>query len=452
MTTKTEEALGLQWGASLGETPWNVWMDANLVKIGATAQISVINRTTTAPPGSFVEGNRYIVGTGATGAWSAKDGQLAVAVDGSYQFYALKKGWIIEDQSDGYLYKWNGTSFDKQAKYSDVTAAISAHNAAADPHPGYALESTIGAANGVAPLDAGSQVPAAHLGNYSTTVATDAAIDAAVADEAALRSDADTAHVNAADPHAQYVLESTIGAASGVAPLDAGSKVPAAYLPSYVDDVIESADFASLPATGETGKIYVTLDTNRSWRWSGSAYVDISNPGTTDNVVEGDTNKYFTEARVRNTPLTGLATGDNADLSATDLVLAAFGKIATRFSSLATSIANIFKKLEDVTAVASSAGALNLDLSLGNYFTLALTEDVTGITFSNLPGANKGATVLVRITQDATARTVAWPASFKWAGGAAPAVSTAAGAVDVLALTTVDNGTTWQATLSKEFA
>jgi len=64
-----------------------------------------------------------------------------------------------------------------------------------------------------------------------------------------------------------------IGANSGIAPLDSGGKVPAANLPSYVDDVIEAADFAALPSTGETSKIYVTLDTGKTYRWSGSAYV-----------------------------------------------------------------------------------------------------------------------------------------------------------------------------------
>jgi hypothetical protein len=43
-----------------------------------------------------------------------------------------------------------------------------------------------------------------------------------------------------------------------------------------VDDVIEVASFSALPSTGETGKIYITLDTNKIYRWSGSVYVEIS--------------------------------------------------------------------------------------------------------------------------------------------------------------------------------
>ncbi len=53
-------------------------------------------------------------------------------------------------------------------------------------------------------------------------------------------------------------------------------KVPASELPSYVDDVIEVADYAALPTTGETGKIYITLDTNKVYRWSGSVYIEIA--------------------------------------------------------------------------------------------------------------------------------------------------------------------------------
>lgn len=53
-------------------------------------------------------------------------------------------------------------------------------------------------------------------------------------------------------------------------------KVPASQLPSYVDDVLEYANTAAFPATGEAGKIYVAMDTNKVYRWSGSAYVEIS--------------------------------------------------------------------------------------------------------------------------------------------------------------------------------
>lgn len=104
---------------------------------------------------------------------------------------------------------------------------------------------------------------------------------------------------------------------------------------------------------------------------------------------------------------------------------------------------------QKVTTLTSSAGVVNIDLSLGKYFVLALTENVTSITFSNAPGSGFGDSIMLRITQHASsAKTVAWPASFRWEGSA-PAVSTTLSAVDLLALTTLDNGTKWEATLSK---
>jgi hypothetical protein len=88
------------------------------------------------------------------------------------------------------------------------------------------------------------------------------------------------------------------GAASGVCPLDATSKIAAIYLPSFVDDVLEFANLAAFPGTGENAKIYVALDSNKTYRWSGSAYIEISpSPGSTDAVPEGSTNLYFTNIR-----------------------------------------------------------------------------------------------------------------------------------------------------------
>lgn len=67
-----------------------------------------------------------------------------------------------------------------------------------------------------------------------------------------------------------------IGTANGIASLDQSGKVPSSQLPSYVDDVLEYASTSAFPETGESGKIYVALDTNKTYRWSGSTYVQIS--------------------------------------------------------------------------------------------------------------------------------------------------------------------------------
>lgn len=66
------------------------------------------------------------------------------------------------------------------------------------------------------------------------------------------------------------------GQPNGVATLDGSGLVPSAQLPSYVDDVLEFPTFSAFPAVGETGKIYIAQDTNFQYRWSGSAYFQLS--------------------------------------------------------------------------------------------------------------------------------------------------------------------------------
>jgi hypothetical protein len=88
--------------------------------------------------------------------------------------------------------------------------------------------------------------------------------------------------------------------ANGYAGLDSSGKVASAQLPSYVDDVLEYANLAGLPGTGSAGIIYVALDTGKIYRWTGSAYVEISpSPGTTDSLTEGSVNLYFTNSRAQ---------------------------------------------------------------------------------------------------------------------------------------------------------
>jgi hypothetical protein len=66
------------------------------------------------------------------------------------------------------------------------------------------------------------------------------------------------------------------GNANGYAGLDGTGKVPSAQLPGYVDDVLEFANLGAFPGTGTSGIIYVAIDSNLTYRWTGSAYVAIS--------------------------------------------------------------------------------------------------------------------------------------------------------------------------------
>jgi hypothetical protein len=119
---------------------------------------------------------------------------------------------------------------------------------------------------------------------------------------------ASTPAVPTQDQHAvnkKYVDDSISGIDLSTKADLVDGKVPSTQLPSYVDDVIEVDDLAALPAEGEASKIYVTKDTNKCYRWSGSGYVEISaSPGTTDDVVEGSTNLYFTNERAKTAAVT----------------------------------------------------------------------------------------------------------------------------------------------------
>lgn len=73
-----------------------------------------------------------------------------------------------------------------------------------------------------------------------------------------------------------FVTIASKGIANGIASLNENGKIPESQLPSYVDDVLEFENLAAFPTVGESGKIYVAIDTNLTYRWSGSTYVEIS--------------------------------------------------------------------------------------------------------------------------------------------------------------------------------
>ena len=140
-----------------------------------------------------------------------------------------------------------------------------------------------------------------------------------------------------------------------------GGVIPANQLPSFVDDVLEYADLASFPVIGEASKIYVAIDTNKTYRWSSTQYVEIGGGGvalgetsltayrgdrgkiaydhslsqgnphntTTSEIAEG-TNKYFTDLRVKNTVLSGLVKTNSSNVTNTDTVEVAVGKLAAK--------------------------------------------------------------------------------------------------------------------------
>lgn len=99
--------------------------------------------------------------------------------------------------------------------------------------------------------------------------------------------------------NSQVILQSEKGKADGVATLDSSGKIPTEQIPGMFDDVVEFENFAAFPETGETGKIYVALDTNISYRWSGSTYIKVGSPlelgETSTTAYAGDKGKATTD-------------------------------------------------------------------------------------------------------------------------------------------------------------
>lgn len=129
------------------------------------------------------------------------------------------------------------------------------------------------------------------------------------------------------------------GSANGVASLDGNGKVPSSQLPSYVDDVVEgyyyNGQFYTDSAhtkliTPETGKIYVDLNTNKTYRWSGTTYVEIS---------QSTIHKYVGEFTVSSTQTTGSAT-INHSLGSSDIIVNIYDKTTNSMVIMDITVSN----------------------------------------------------------------------------------------------------------------
>lgn len=141
------------------------------------------------------------------------------------------------------------------------------------------------------------------------------------------------------DKLSHYVPISVIGSAGGVASLDSTGKVPSSQLPSYVDDVIEgyyyNGNFYTDSAhtqliTPETGKIYVDLDTNKTYRWSGTTYVEIS---------QSTIHKFVGTFTVPTSQKTGSAT-INHSLGTSDIIVNVYDKTTNSMVIMDITVSN----------------------------------------------------------------------------------------------------------------
>lgn len=147
----------------------------------------------------------------------------------------------------------------------------------------------MGKSNGVATLDSTGKVPLTQLpdniGGGSNLELGETSTTAYPGDKGKRNANAINSLTTALDSLDSYskttrnqldAFKNTKGEALGIVPLDENGKVSSSYLPSYVDDVLEYDNRTAFPTTGESGKIYIALDTNKTYRWGGTTYVELS--------------------------------------------------------------------------------------------------------------------------------------------------------------------------------
>lgn len=101
----------------------------------------------------------------------------------------------------------------------------------------------------------------------------------------------------------------------------------------------------------------------------------------------------------------------------------------------------------------SGIATTEIDYELGSYVILNLTANIAALTFINPPSNQRVGSMRIRIVQDSTPRTIAWPASVKWpGGGGVPLLSTGSGAIDFVDLWTDNAGTVWYGIFNSDWS
>jgi hypothetical protein len=215
-----------------------------------------------------------------------------------------------------------------------------------------------------------------------------------------------TTYLTQSSATATYIPLSQKGVANGVAPLGADNKILSVHLPGGVDDIKEFADVASFPDPGEASIIYVALDTNVIYRWSGTAYVEISSslalgqtsstafPGDrglaletlTDNIVDGSQALALKDQIIRNTLTTTIPLVVNSIASTTANL--------TEFQVNGTKVLEVTPSgglNQNGTRLFHTTGTENIFVGIQSGKITGLSGDQnTGVGFDSLQGLTSG--------------------------------------------------------------
>ena len=225
------------------------------------------------------------------------------------------------------------------------------------------------------------------------------------------------------------------GQANGYAPLNASSQLADSYLTSNIPRLDGANNFTS---TFQSGGVSLAPTA------CGAALLDDAD------AAAGRTTLGLGTAAVRDEGYFALVGHNHSGVyEPADADIAKVNEAETITANWTfTGVTAFDKAYTPAVSDSISAGALTINCVDSNVFYVSMNANVTTLTLSN---PSDGQTINVFLTQDATgSRTMTWPASFKWPGGVAGVLSTAANSVDLLVATY--RGTSWHATLLKGFA
>jgi hypothetical protein len=189
-----------------------------------------------------------------------------------------------------------------------------------------------------------------------------------------------------------------------------GGLVPSSQLPPTVDEILEYNDLISFPPTGQSNKYYLALDTNKTYRWSGSVYTPI-NEGialgeTSSTAYRGDRGKIAYDH--------SQATGNPHGTTKNDIGLANVDNTSDLNKPISTAqqAALDLKKPLEIEEIISSSGTTNLNFSFNSYGSITQTGDII-INETNTNGNKKIAkTFLIQGSTNAN-HNITFPVSWK---------------------------------------
>lgn len=112
MAASQDPVFSLNYAWNNSSDNWAPGMDANMLKIGALIQLSVLDRGLAAPPGSPATGDRYLIAASPTGAWTGHAAEITVYNGSGWTFYVPQVGWLcyVQDEQVLTVYKAGGWS------------------------------------------------------------------------------------------------------------------------------------------------------------------------------------------------------------------------------------------------------------------------------------------------------------------------------------------------------